>query len=236
MSYSSPSHVSYGIFFAVIYDNWQGCFVLGPELEIKVISCWCHDMEALSTFLAFMRANHLSLVDFPHKRVSTVNAFHITGPLWGEFTCHWWFPSQRVSTIIQNFDVFYVVSLGKLLKKHSVYWWFETPWDSCNVTVMSLAYDSLISRLGPIYMIESKSPCDICCNWSSEMWGLLITWLVSRWLCWQVGSPDKWPRDLVLTQCHKHIFLSRFHVWLICYQVYQMFIWAVNGWRNQWIN
>ena len=58
--------------------------------------------------------------------------FHVTGPLWGEFTV---FPSQRPVT--RSFDVFFDLRLNRRLSKPSRRRWFETPsrslWDQCNV-------------------------------------------------------------------------------------------------------
>ena len=42
------------------------------------------------------------------------NVFHITGPLWGESTCH--------------LSYFYVLHPDKLLNKQLSCWWFEMPW------------------------------------------------------------------------------------------------------------
>ena len=39
-------------------------------------------------------------------------------------------------TIMRNFDVSYVVSTNNMLNKQSICRWFDTPWRSCNVTVM----------------------------------------------------------------------------------------------------
>ena len=37
---------------------------------------------------------------------------------------------------MQSFDIYFVVSLNKLLKKHSISQWFEMPLCSCDLTVM----------------------------------------------------------------------------------------------------
>ena len=61
-----------------------------------------------------------------------VNHFHITGPLWGESTSHWWFPLQRASNA--EFVVSFDVNLNKLLKKQFPV--FRDPmmllWHHCN--------------------------------------------------------------------------------------------------------
>ena len=43
------------------------------------------------------------------------NDFRIAGPVWGKSTCHWWIPSQRA--IGAKVDVFFIVSMNKLLQK-----------------------------------------------------------------------------------------------------------------------
>ena len=55
---------------------------------------------------------------------------------------HYW-PSALISTerpVIRSFDVFFDVSPNKLLNKQSSFRWFETPWYSCDVTVMTIPY------------------------------------------------------------------------------------------------
>ena len=44
------------------------------------------------------------------------------------------FPSQRASNT--GFGVFFDVSQNELLSKHLICQWFETPWCSCDVTVI----------------------------------------------------------------------------------------------------
>ena len=55
---------------------------------------------------------------------SNENIFRITGPLCGEFTGHWWNPTQRPVT--RSFDGFFYLHLNKRLSKQSWGWWFET--------------------------------------------------------------------------------------------------------------
>ena len=66
--------------------------------------------------------------------LKTPQTFHITGPLWGESTAY---PvdSPHKGPVMWSFDVFYVVSLGKLLNKQSNCLWFETTCCSCDITV-----------------------------------------------------------------------------------------------------
>ena len=63
-------------------------------------------METLSPVLVLCQGN-LSQVDSPHK-----------------------------GTIIQSFEIFFAGSLNKLLNKQSSYRWFQTPWQSYDITVM----------------------------------------------------------------------------------------------------
>ena len=68
------------------------------------------------------------IIAYNHKRFtmtsSNGNIFRVTGHLCGEFTGHWWIPSQRPVT--RSFDVFCDLSLNKRLSKQSWGWWFET--------------------------------------------------------------------------------------------------------------
>ena len=48
---------------------------------------------------------------------SNWNIFHVTGPLWGEFTGDRWIPSQRPVT--RSFDVFFDLHLKKRLFNQS---------------------------------------------------------------------------------------------------------------------
>ena len=67
----------------------------------RLITWWCHQVEAFSTFLALCEGNP---------------------PVIGGF------PSQR--PVAWSFDVFFDVPLNKRLKIQSRCWWFETPWRS----------------------------------------------------------------------------------------------------------
>ena len=44
--------------------------------------------------------------------------------------------SSQMESYVWSFDVFFVVSLYKVLNKHHSLRWFESPWRSCGVTVM----------------------------------------------------------------------------------------------------
>ena len=59
-----------------------------------------------------------------------VNAFRITGPLWGESTGGFPPQSNQLCGVWLFFDA------NKLFNKESNCCWFETPWCSCDVTVM----------------------------------------------------------------------------------------------------
>ena len=73
------------------------------------------------------------VVLFPQERQDIQwNVSCITCPWWGESIA---FPLSR--PVIQSFDVFLDVNLGRLLNKQSSCCWFEMPWHSCVTTVMS---------------------------------------------------------------------------------------------------
>ena len=47
--------------------------------------------------------------------------------------------------VLQSFDVFFVVSLDKLVNKQSSFQWFEMPWRSCDVTLMTTEDSNILS-------------------------------------------------------------------------------------------
>ena len=83
----------------------------------QAITWWCHDMKKLSTLLALCKGNHHSLVVPFTKGWQCGKCFH-------------------TKTIMDGFNVFFVVSINKLLNKQSSLQWFEMPWGSCYITVM----------------------------------------------------------------------------------------------------
>ena len=62
------------------------------------------------------------------------NALRITGLLWGDPPVTAAFLSQMDSNV--ELWYFVVVSLSKLLDKQSSWWWFETSWRFCDLTVV----------------------------------------------------------------------------------------------------
>ena len=85
---------------------------------------------------------------------SNGNLFRATSSLCGEFTGHWWIPSQR--PMRRSFDVFFDMRLKKWLGKQS---WFETPtcswWRHCNGR-----HDAHVTSLHcHRTYLQSASPC-----------------------------------------------------------------------------
>ena len=134
-------------------------------------------------------------------------AVHITGPLWGESTG--WFPSQRVS--YGSFDIFFFLSLNKLLTKQSICRSFETLWRWCDVTVreQSICADCLGWKVcgeekngaegEPIYISVSAAALfgdnyDFFnykiynCRGQTSVTVLSCHWslYLGRWICWQI--------------------------------------------------
>ena len=67
------------------------------------------------------------------------NAFHLTDPLWGESCNGKWIPqvdSPHKRPIMENFHVFSVVFLNKLLNQLLSCQWFEIPRHSYHITLM----------------------------------------------------------------------------------------------------
>ena len=70
--------------------------------------------------------------------------FRWTHTFWISNTVCWettyfpiWFLSQRA--VIRNFGSCFVVNVNKLFHKWSKCRWLETPWSSCNITIMKLS-------------------------------------------------------------------------------------------------
>ena len=61
----------------------------------------------------------------PMMTSSNGSIFRVTGPLFGEFTGHWWIPLTKAET--RSLDVFFDLCQSKRLSKQSWGWWFETP-------------------------------------------------------------------------------------------------------------
>ena len=70
--------------------------------------------------------------------LSNWNTFSVTGPLWGESTCHRWIPSPRPVT--RCFGVFFDLRLNKRLSKQSRRRWFETHHAHYDVITMYFAW------------------------------------------------------------------------------------------------
>ena len=100
------------------------------------------------------------------------NIFHVTGPLWGEFTSLWWIPPTKASDA-ELWCFFFYLRLNKGLCKQTRRRWFETPsrslWRHYNghwkmslrqypvksVTRTS-AYDNLVSAMALQYIRTYK--------------------------------------------------------------------------------
>ena len=76
-----------------------------------------------STFNAFYRSL-IVIITVSIMTSSNGNIFHVTGPLCGEFTGHWWFPNSKASDV--ELWCFFDLRLNKPLSKQSRDWWFET--------------------------------------------------------------------------------------------------------------
>ena len=85
---------------------------------------WRHDVKTLVTSLDFCERNSPVICGFPSQ-----------GP------------------VVWRFNVFFVVSQNKLLKKQSGCWWFEMPWRSCDVTVMQDILIVTMTKIGNVNLI-----------------------------------------------------------------------------------
>ena len=58
-------------------------------------------------------------------------------------TSRQWFPLTQWP-VMQGLGVFFVVSLNELSNTHSSYRWFQTPWRSCDATMLPIPSECLI--------------------------------------------------------------------------------------------
>ena len=59
------------------------------------------------------------------------NSFRIIGSCKGNPLVTGGFP--RLGSVMESFNIFFVVNLNKLSNKQSSCWWFEMPWHSCDI-------------------------------------------------------------------------------------------------------
>ena len=92
---------------------------------------------------------HLSNM-YPTMTPTNGNFFHVTGPLWGEFTGHRWISFTKASdTELSRALIFSLICLHKWLSKQSRHQWFEMPWCSlwcyCNVVILTCYFCAWIT-------------------------------------------------------------------------------------------
>ena len=138
-----PVTRSFDVFFHLCLNkrlskqSWRGWF------ETPSRSWWCHCngcQYTLSTHVVrpcLGHNAHCHRIKSWHR-----NILGVTGPLLGESTVHRrippvtsGFPAQKVS----NVEMWCFRCLEKRLNEHWNCQWFEMPWRSCDVTVMSSA-------------------------------------------------------------------------------------------------
>ena len=99
------------------------CPCLCMHLHQKCKSILCDDDAMMRTEIYMMMTS------------SNGNIFHVTGPLWGEFTGQWGIPIKKASDA--ELWCFLWSAPDKQLCKQSRRWWFETPsrslWRHCSV-------------------------------------------------------------------------------------------------------
>ena len=124
---------------------------------------------------------------------SNGNIFHLTGPLCGEFTGHWWIPSQRPVT--RSFDVFYDQHLNKWLSKQSIQRWFEMPSPSlwhCNIVrscptitqpIISEIITTNANNKTPILCLSGQDMC-VFLNLKSYQYCTVVIFVQYATLCY----------------------------------------------------
>ena len=97
---------------------------------------WKWDMAEMIGAIWFSSLYRCRCLFIPYMMTtSNGNIFHVTGPLWGEFTGPGEFPSQW--PVRQSFDVFFDLCLNKRLSKQLKHQWFKmlscSLWCHCNL-------------------------------------------------------------------------------------------------------
>ena len=101
-----------------IDQEWCTLFTWYLTPKVWVVSWWRQHMEAFSVLLTLCEGIHRWPVDSLHN-----------------------------GSVAWTFGVSFDVSFNRLLDKQSSSWWFETPRQSCNVTVLSNLYGLVGNKL-----------------------------------------------------------------------------------------
>ena len=101
---------------------WQPRLSWGFHDDVKT---WISSLH----YWPFVRGIHQWLVDSPHKWPVMQRAFLSS-----------LVDSPHEGLVMQRFDGFGVVDPSKLLNKKQSCWWFEMPWNSCDITVMNAIF------------------------------------------------------------------------------------------------
>ena len=113
---------------------------------------------------------HWPIIRLPIITSSNGNIFRVTVICVGNTPVTGEFPWQRDNNAEPW--CFLVVSRNKLLNKHSIYQWFQTPWLSFDVAVMPNATEATQtdwSWIDPHQGTKNKH----CTNWMHKYWGAL---------------------------------------------------------------
>ena len=145
------------------------------------------------------------------------------GPLWGEFTAHREFPSQRIGT--RSFDAFFDLCLHKRLSRQSRRRWFETPSGSlyrhCN-DAFSHCLSNIIStfrtpisariKMLDIYSVTVKCKRKPSCFIAPAFIMMQMPWwIIQRVFLWKIAI-DKGGIDLVPARFWPYIASKIFNI------------------------
>ena len=91
---------------------------------IHFMAPWYHIL------LALYEGNPLVTHNGPVAEWGTSMLQILSSPLgyWSFVGDDQWITSQRASSLVKSFDVFFVVNMSKPLNKQPGCWWFESPW------------------------------------------------------------------------------------------------------------
>ena len=146
---------------------------------------------------------------------SNGNIFRVTGPLYGEFTGHWWIP--RTKGQWRGALMFSLIwGLNKRVSKQSRRCWFETPscslWCHCDVIKSSTLYFPFIDRSSTGLWRHLLWTIRPFCGWCIEVAGSgCIGWL---WCLHSLQTPTERgvccqaDKEMVFNNCSGEIWMK----------------------------
>ena len=167
------------------------------------VTCLRHNQSVIFVTLFFdpkWNLPHLWPYSFQAIRIMRLsshgNSFLIAGPLWGEFSCHQWNPSQRARNM-ELWCLLYCWPEGTIEQTASCQW-LEMPWHFSDNTIMW--------RWKPI---SSFATCSFFCarnHLSTPLPNGAVIWSFDIYFCYQLKHLNKLLRGDIWLFCHPWAF------------------------------